>query len=199
MRIISLFTYFLLSVFILTNCAPKEEPVQTETEESVTAVDKTSHEDLVKRGAYLVEIMSCHDCHTPKVMTDQGPAPDPNRLLSGHPADEKLASITDKSVLQNYALFNMSLTAAIGPWGTSFAANLTPDETGLGNWTIGQFGKAIREGQSKGMDGTRMLLPPMPWQNLRNISDDDLAAIWAYLQSIPPIENVVPTPIPPAG
>lgn len=199
MRSRTLITCFLLSGFILTSCTSKEEPAQTETTEPVAVADKMSHEDHVNRGAYLVEIMSCHDCHTPKIMTDQGPAPDPNRLLSGHPADEKLVAVTDKKVLQNYALFNMSLTAAIGPWGTSFSANLTPDETGLGNWTIDQFEKAIREGKSKGMDGTRMLLPPMPWQNLRNISDDDLAAIWAYLQSIPPIKNTVPAPIPPAG
>jgi mono/diheme cytochrome c family protein len=195
----TLITCFLLSGFLLKSCAPTEKPAQADTPEPVAVAAKMSHEDHVKRGAYLVEIMGCHDCHSPKIMTDQGPAPDPSRLLSGHPADEKLAAIADKKILQNYALFNMGLTAGIGPWGTSFSANLTPDDTGLGAWTIDQFAKAIREGKSKGMDNTRMLLPPMPWQNLRNISDEDLAAIWAYLQSIPPVKNAVPAPIPPAG
>ncbi|GJM34325.1 MAG: hypothetical protein DHS20C18_33260 [Saprospiraceae bacterium] len=132
-------------------------------------------------------------------MTDHGPVPDPSRLLSGHPANEKLQPVTDKKVLENYALFNMSLTAAIGPWGTSFSANLTPDDTGLGNWSLDQFIKALQEGKFKGMDNGRMLLPPMPWQNFVNLTNNEIAAIWAYLQSIPPVNNVVPAPIPPMG
>lgn len=195
----TLITCFVLSGFILTSCAPKEEPAQTDPPEPVAVANKMSHEEHVKRGAYLVEIMGCNDCHSPKIMTDQGPAPDPNRLLSGHPADEKLAAVADKKVLQSYVLFNMNSTSATGPWGVSYAANLTPDDTGLGAWTIDQFSKALREGKYKGMDNTRMLLPPMPWPNFRELSNDDLAAIWAYLQSIPPVKNVVPSPIPPAG
>jgi hypothetical protein len=120
-------------------------------------------------------------------------------MLSGHPADEKLANINDPKILQNYALVNMGLTAWVGPWGTSFSANLTPDETGLGNWTIENFEKALREGKFKGMDNGRMLLPPMPWQSFRHLTNDDLAAIWAFLQSIPPVKNVVSAAIPPAN
>jgi hypothetical protein len=120
-------------------------------------------------------------------------------MLSGHPADEKIAPISNKSILRDYALFNMSLTAAVGPWGTSYAANLTPDETGLGNWSLEQFEKALKHGKSKGLDNGRMLLPPMPWQNYSLLSNDDLAAIWAYLQSIKPVNNVVPAPVPPAN
>ncbi len=143
--------------------------------------------------------MGCNDCHSPKIMTPQGPAPDPARMLSGYPADEKLATIADAKILKDYALFNGALTAAIGPWGTSFSANLTPDDTGLGNWTLEQFGKALREGKFKGMEGTRPLLPPMPWQNYTALNDEDLAAVFAYLQSIPPVKNVVPAPLPPAA
>lgn len=155
--------------------------------------------DPVKRGEYLVGIMGCNDCHTPKVMTPQGPAPDATRLLSGYPAGEPLAPIADKSILKDYALFNMSLTVGIGPWGTTYAANLTPDETGLGNWSLDQFKKALREGKAKGLDGGRMLQPPMPWQNYRALSDEDAAAMFAYLKSIPAVKNVVPAPVPPAG
>jgi hypothetical protein len=133
------------------------------------------------------------------VMTPQGPAPDPKLLLSGHPASEALPPIADKGILQGYVLFTMGSTSATGPWGTSYAANLTPDESGLGNWTLEQFGKALREGKSKGLDNGRMLLPPMPWQNYMNLNDADLMAIWAYLRSIQPVKNVVPVPVPPAG
>jgi hypothetical protein len=94
-------------------------------------------------------------------------------------------------------LFNMGSTAAVGPWGTSFAANLTPDDTGIGNWTEAQFVKCIREGKSKGLDGSRMLLPPMPWPGIAKMTDADLSAVFAYLQSIPPVKNAVPNPMPP--
>tara|TARA_R110002094_G_scaffold3622_1_gene11771 strand:- start:315 stop:614 length:300 start_codon:yes stop_codon:yes gene_type:complete len=89
----------------------------------------------------------------------------------------------------------MGLTAAVGPWGTSFAANLTPDETGIGNWSEAQFLKAIKEGKFKGMENTRPLLPPMPWTEYRNFTDEDLKAIFAYLKTIKPIDNVVPAAI----
>lgn len=192
-------TFFLLAGFVLVSCAPKEKTAQTAQPEPMPVANKMSHEAHVKRGAYLVEIMGCNDCHSPKVMTDHGPVPDPQRLLSGHQADEKLVDVADKKVLQSYVLFNMNSTSATGPWGTSYAANLTPDDTGIGTWTIEQFSKALREGKFKGMDNGRMLLPPMPWPNFRSLSDDDLAAIWAYLQSIPPVKNVVPAPVPPVG
>lgn len=191
-----LLTYLFFGGIFLGSCTEKESaPAETQAAEATAP----SQADLVKRGAYLIQTMGCNDCHTPKMMTPQGPAPDAKRLLSGHPAEEQLAAIADKKIMKDYALFNMSLTAAVGPWGTSFAANLTPDDTGLGNWTLEQFGKALREGKSKGMDGTRLLLPPMPWQNFVNLNDDDLAAMFAYLQSIPPVKNVVPAPLPPAA
>lgn len=168
--------------------ACNEQPKQ----ETTTA---PSSEELVKRGEYLVTTMGCNDCHTPKIMGPNGPELDRSRLLSGHPADASMAKI-DTTMLQNWAFFSPDLTMAVGPWGVTYSANLTPDDTGLANWTEEQFKKAIREGKSKGMDGTRPLLPPMPWQNLVNLSDDDAKAIFAYLQSLPPVKNAVPNPQP---
>jgi hypothetical protein len=89
----------------------------------------------------------------------------------------------------------MDLTSAVGPWGQSFASNLTPDGTGIGNWKEEQFIKAIREGKYKGLDNTRPLLPPMPWVAYKNLTDDDLKSIFAYLKSLPPVKNAVPAPI----
>jgi hypothetical protein len=80
----------------------------------------------------------------------------------------------------------------------SFSANLTPDtNTGLhsGVWTEDLFIKALRTG--KHMGTARDILPPMPWQGLGQLSDEDLKAIWAYLDTIPPILNHVPDPLPP--
>jgi hypothetical protein len=84
------------------------------------------------------------------------------------------------------------------PFGTVYSANLTPSkQTGLGSWTREQFVSTMRTGHHQG--NGRAVLPPMPWQNLAAASDADLHAIFAYLQSIPAIENKVPAPkVPPA-
>ena len=154
----------------------------------------------VERGKYLVNLAGCHDCHTPKNMTDKGPVPDMSRALAGHPADAKLAEIP-KGVLgpgKWMALTNEHLSAWAGPWGVSFTRNLTPDQaTGLGSWTEEMFIKTLRTGKQQG-EG-RDLLPPMPWQFYALMTDEDLKAIFAFLRSLPPIENAVPDPIAPAG
>ncbi len=153
--------------------------------------------ELIKRGEYLVQVMGCHDCHSPKLMGPQGPYPDPERLLSGHPAGTQLPPLPKDAA--GWALLSMDLTAAVGPWGTSFAANLTSDESGIGNWTEDQFKRAMKQGLYKGMEGSRPLLPPMPWQNFKDIKDEDVHAIFSYLKSTKPVANVVPAPVPPAG
>lgn len=155
-----------------------------------------SQDSLISRGRYLVTIMGCNDCHSPKVMGPHGPVVDTAHMLSGHPASMPVAAAPSE-VLKTWVLFNQNLTAFVGPWGTSFAANITSDETGIGNWTEAQFFKAIREGKYKGMDNTRPLLPPMPWEMYRNATDEDLRSIFAYLKSTPPVENRVPATLPP--
>jgi mono/diheme cytochrome c family protein len=154
----------------------------------------------VERGKYLVSIIGCNDCHSPKIFTKMGPIPDTTRLLSGHPSTEKLADVPAGLLGPNAwgAVTNGHLTAWVGPWGTSFTRNLTPDmTTGIGSWTPEIFMKAIRTG--KDMGEGRDILPPMPWQMYRNMTDDDLKAVFAYLQSLPPIDNAVPDPITPTG
>jgi hypothetical protein len=152
----------------------------------------------VERGKYLVMVGGCNDCHTPKVMTPAGPAFDTTRLLSGHPADAPLAEIP-QGVLgpgKWMAVTNEHLTAWAGPWGVSFAYNLTPDrQTGIGDWPEEMFIKTLRTG--KFMGSSRDILPPMPWQNIGQMTDDDLRAIFAYLKSLPPVRNKIHDPIPP--
>ena len=92
----------------------------------------------------------------------------------------------------------MDLTAWVGPWGTSFARNLTPDkETGLGSWTEEMFIKALRTG--KDMGEGRPILPPMPWEDFGKSTDSDLKAVFAYLKSLKPVKNAVHDPILPAA
>jgi mono/diheme cytochrome c family protein len=190
-------TFFVLSLAVsalwLGNC--HHQPVEPAAAQ--TAGGAITNTDPVKRGEYLVGIIGCDDCHTPKNFGPNGPVPDPKRRFMGHPADEPFDSNEDvKNVISasNGALFSSGFTAIAGPWGISYAANLTPDDTGIGNWTEEQFVKAIREGKSKGLDGTRPLLPPMPWPAYRTMTDEDLRAVFAYLKSVPAINNVVPNP-----
>lgn len=170
--------------------------VSTETSSANIEPVAMTHETLVKRGQYLVTIMGCNDCHSPKKMGAHGPEPDPALLLSGHPSGESLAPFDSKATA-GWVLFNMNATAMVGPWGISYAANLTSDSTGIGGWTERQFFKAIREGKYKGLDGNRMILPPMPWPMYAQASDDDLKAIFTFLKSTKPVKNVVPAPVPP--
>lgn len=165
-------------------------------EKTVEPTTKSSA-DQVKRGAYLVRIMGCHDCHTPKIFGPTGPSLDTTKLLSGHPAGMPLAKI-DKAVLKDWSLMGPLLTSFAGQWGVSFAANISSDTaTGIGKWTFEQFKIALKQGKFKGAKEGRMLLPPMPYQNFENINDEDLADIFAYLKSTKPVNNLVPSAIPP--
>lgn len=153
--------------------------------------------DRVERGRYLVASIGCSDCHTPKKFGPAGPEPDESRHLSGHPEGTVLppAPATSESWP---AVANSHFTAWSGPWGVTFTANLTPDtNTGIGIWTEEMFVNAIRTGRHMGT--SRPILPPMPWPAFRNLTDEDLKSVFAYLRSIPPIHNRVPDPVPPAG
>lgn len=119
--------------------------------------------EKLERGEYLTTIAGCNDCHTPGTFYGD---PDFGRKLAG------------------------SELGWVGPWGTSYARNLTPDpETGLGNWSEDDIVKTIRTGQRA--DGTPVL-PPMPWQMFARMTDEDAYAVAAYLKSLPPVKHKVP-------
>jgi hypothetical protein len=173
---------FFIAIVAMTSCKPSAEPPK---------ISELSQEELIKRGQYLTTIGACHDCHSPKV----GSEPDPTRLLSGHPQGSPIPTIQGN---KDWVLFEpQHFTAFVGPWGVSFAANLTPDDTGTGNWTFEQFKTALRKGKYKGLEAGRDLLPPMPWQMYRNFTDEDMLAIFTYLRSLPKINNLVAHPIAP--
>ena len=130
----------------------------------------------------------------------KGPVPDPARLLSGHPANAQLPPLPSGVIGPGKwaALTNEDFTAWVGPWGISYAANLTPDTaTGLGGWTATQFIQTMRTGKHLGVG--REVLPPMPTFNLAPMTDSDLKAVFAYLKSLKAIKNEVPAPTPPKG
>lgn len=127
-------------------------------------------EQTLARGKYLVMITGCNDCHTPGSLFG---APDTTRMLAGSELGWR------------------------GPWGVSFASNLTPDaETGLGSWTDAQIMTAFRSGHRP--DGSPVL-PPMPWPNFALLTDEDAGAIVAYMRSLPPVKHANLKTVPPEG
>lgn len=156
--------------------------------------DAPSPSERVARGRYLVDLAGCVDCHSPKKLTEDGPVPDPARHLMGHPSDESLPP-APKPTGPWIVTTTGGLTAWSGPWGTTYARNLTPDpETGVGAWTEQEFIDTFRTQRHRGRG--RRLLPPMPVEQIAHMTDEDLAAVFAYLRTIPAVKNRVPEPLP---
>jgi cytochrome c553 len=143
----------------------------------------------IERGRYLADIAACHDCHSPKI--DAQMTPDPNRAFSGRP------QTTTPPAQGGEIRASLDLTAWSGPWGHSYAANLTPDEeTGLGGrYTEEAFIRTMRTGKKPEGEA---LAPPMPWTVYRNMTDEDLKSLFAYLQTLKPVRNAVRASPPPA-
>jgi hypothetical protein len=184
--LVILSSFIVIVSFVLLACTSGS----AKTETAVTI----SKDSLIKRGSYLVNAIGCDDCHSPKKMGPQGPELDMENRFGGHLANSPLGKPNPSVMKDGYVLFAMDLTSAVGPWGQSYSANISSDETGIGNWSEEQFFRAIREGKSKGMKEARPLLPPMPWAVYRNLSDLDLKAIFTFLKTTKPVHNLVPGP-----
>jgi mono/diheme cytochrome c family protein len=125
--------------------------------------------ERLARGKYIFEtIGDCDGCHSQRDFSRfDGPV-----VLAGRGRGNVLSDL---------------LT---GLPGRVVAPNITPDpETGIGKWTDGEKIRAIREG----VDNTgRALFPMMPYQGFRQLSDDDVQSLVAFLDSLPPIRNPLP-------
>ena len=190
----------LIVVLLIVVVSCGQQPATVTTAEAVTTstpVKFNGFESQVKWGEHLVNITGCNDCHTPKKIGPHGPENDTSLLLSGHPPQMPLPDIDRKMAETKGVAVSGGETAWVGPWGVTFAVNLTPDATGLGSWTEGQWMKCVKQGKWMGLDNTRPVLPPMPVTSLINMTDDEAKAIFAYLKSIKPISNKVPGYMPP--
>lgn len=125
-------------------------------------------DDPVRYGQYLAgPVAHCMDCHTP-------------RAAGGHP---------------DLARLGAGGFAFRGPWGVSYAANLTPDPgTGIGRWGDGELIASIHGARR----GGGKVLPPMPVSYYaQGLKAEDVKSIIAYLRSLPPVRNAVPRAEPP--
>lgn len=129
--------------------------------------------DVLARGEYLVEgIVGCGNCHSSR--TEDG------EFIEG------------MEYAGNFVIEE--------PGFTAYAPNITPDpDTGIGTWTDEEIIRAVREGIRP--DGS-VMGPPMSYPFYREISDNDMEAMVAYLRTVPPVRNEVPAstynvPLPP--
>jgi mono/diheme cytochrome c family protein len=136
---------FMFSRLIQTAPQPVTEPVP--------APDTST---LAMRGAYLVKMATCTDCHTPLNPKFQ-PIPG-MEMAGGNPMGEGVNS-----------------------------ANITPDASGIGYYDEALFFQAIRTGSVR----ARKLNSAMPWWIFRNMTDDDLKAVFAYLRTLKPVHHIV--------
>lgn len=186
-------TFITLQIIVIALLVISQFGCTSETKE-----DKPmSQQEMVALGKYLVTTGGCDDCHTPKIITPNGPVPDTTKRLMGFTQGQKLPAFDIKYAAPgNWISTESNLSAWVGPWGISYAANLTPDNaTGIGTLTEEMFIKCLREGKWMGVG--RPLLPPMPWPGIGQMTDKDLKAIYAYLRTLKPIHNEVPQPTPP--
>ena len=184
---------FLATIFLLSKCNTENGPNQNAEVKMDDTVSYGGYKTPEQWGQHIVTIAGCSDCHTPKKMTSTGPEPNIELALSGHPANMPSPDI-DRNQIQSKGLaVTDDLTAWAGPWGISYAANITSDSTtGIGNWSLEQFITCLRKGKYMGLEKARNLLPPMPWQDFQNMTDNEMKAVFAYLKSTKPIHNIVP-------
>lgn len=189
------------AIFLLSECnssSDKPELASVDAAPVATPASYGGYSTPEEWGHHIVTVADCGNCHTPKKMTAMGPVENDSLSFSGHPSAMPFPNVARKEMESNHLFYSNDLTSWVGPWGVSFAANITSDSTtGIGNWSEDQFMLCLRKGKYMGLEKARDLLPPMPWQAFRNMSDDELKAVFAYLKSTKPIHNIVPQPVPP--
>ena len=182
-------SWSLLVAMISAGCAtdtavePAADPMRGYEEvENTTVLDAPEpvpgsfapeHLYQVKRGEYLVELLGCGSCHTEGALEG---VPDFDKALAG----SSIGIAFSNPMGNRYP-------------GIVFPPNLTPDpETGLGGWTDKQIANAVRYGAGR---HTSRRIVIMPWQGYSRMTEEDVAAIVAYLRSIKPIRHEVPEEI----
>ena len=153
--------------------------------------DKTQYsQQQVQTGETLVAQGKCNFCHTPDDAID-------GKILYGHPANDKIPKIPNvpfgSQQWEEYVA-NLDSTVWIAGDKIVFSANITPDKkTGIGTWSEEDFINTIRTGTHPGWK--KDLNNPMPWLEYAKLSNEQLTSIYAYLMSLQPVNNKVPSPI----
>ena len=122
--------------------------------------------DFVAYRAYVTQAAGCVECHTP--------------VKDGQLIKDQLFSGGREFVM---------------PGGTVTSSNLTSDKTGLGDWTADQFIATFRQYADSTWQSPQLAPSDpntlMPWTMYGSMTEEDLRAIFAYLQTLPPRDRTV--------
>ncbi|HLX93499.1 MAG TPA: hypothetical protein VKR32_17565 [Puia sp.] len=185
-----------LIIFLLVTFTFIEWNIAKTPTSQVEKVNFGPFKNQVKWGEHLVTVSACLDCHCPKDYSKPGTGLDSVHFLAGY-IGSPMPDVNRRDLQDKNLAVTGDQTLWMGPWGVTFSSNLTSDSaTGIGAWTEDRFMYAIRNGKYNGRASDRSLLPTMPWQMYRNMTDDELKAIFAYLKTTKPIKNKVPPPMP---
>lgn len=134
--------------------------------QNASLVQKPSKSDTIKYGAYLVNASACMECHSP---VDKG-------------------QVIPSKAFEGGRLFQM-------PNGNVYSANISPDKaTGIGTWTAEQFVtrfKIYEDSANVTKMGPKDINTIMPWTMFAGMDTSDLRSIYAYLQTVKPMDNKV--------
>jgi mono/diheme cytochrome c family protein len=132
------------------------------------------------RGAYLVQLGECVGCHT---TTARDGAPERSLTFGGGRRFRVVKGVGNE--------VSPDPAFAKGPpddEGVVASANISPDASGIAFYTRDVFIETIRTGH---VGGVRRLSAAMPWAYFRNMTDDDLGAIFTYLRTVPAVRHRV--------
>lgn len=137
-------------------------------------MERPSPEDSVAYGEYMTVISGCAECHTPQ---EQGTDIEGMYLAGG---------------------FEFQM-----PFGTVRSVNITPhNQTGIGRWTKEMFVNRFKQyevpSDSLPEVGENQFNSVMPWQMYGGMKEQDLEAIYTYLQTVEPVENAITRFTPPS-
>ncbi len=167
MKILRVVGYVLLTLVLLAGAAFGYLYFRRPATAPPVAIKVDMSPEKVARGKYLFTLASCDGCHSELDFSKLG-----SPVVAGGRGKGRNGP-------------------ADGLPGRIVASNITPDrETGIGQWSDGEKIRAIREGISR--DG-RPLFPMMPYTEYRRMSDSDVQSLVAYLNTLEPVKNQLPT------
>jgi mono/diheme cytochrome c family protein len=142
-------------------------PIKVDMHPEIEPPMPASASERVKKGWYLVRMGDCAGCHS---------------------------AYDEKDCLMKDSMFGGGLRF-IGQWGDVTSPNITQHPSGISHYDEAMFIKTIRTGHASG--GVRELAGIMPYSYFRNLTDEDLGNIFAFLQTVKPVVHHVDNSEPP--
>jgi mono/diheme cytochrome c family protein len=147
---------------------PPAPPVDESKVPHTTLKKDDADYDAAERGRYLAKV-ACLNCHTEEVQRDAKIMPDVPNLDKAFAGGKKYTFIRGAD--------------------PNTSVNLTPDATGLKDWSVDDIVTALKTNKAKGSDKEFCRTHPGGPDHIGGMTDDDLTDIATYLHTLPPVKN----------